>query len=64
MCPAVAARASSRGQLQPESYMYGFCACQETRNERIDWVRRSLGREAVFAAFPEVIGFADDPPHA
>ena len=50
------------GQLQPASY--GFCACQETREERIGWMRRSLGREAVFAAFPEVIGFADDPPRA
>ena len=52
------------GQLQPASC--GFCACQETREERIGWMRRSLGlgREAVFAAFPEVIGFADDPPRA
>ena len=50
------------GQLQPASY--GFCACQETHEERIGWMRRSLGREAVFAAFPEVIGYADYPPRA
>ena len=54
------------GQLQPwlQPASYGFCACQETREERIGWMRRSLGREAVFAAFPEVIGYADDPPSA
>ena len=52
-----AVRTGRPWQLQPESH--GFCPCM--RDERIHWVRESLGRRAVFDAFPGGIGVKDDP---
>ena len=42
-------------QLQAESR--GFCLC--ISDERIHWVKRSLGEQAVFDAFPSVIGWKE-----